>query len=81
MCHVEIRSKVGADGVLTISLPLGLAEANREVRVVVEPSEHLASSSVAEWREFIGSMQGCISDPTFRRPDQGEYESRGEVFP
>jgi hypothetical protein len=37
MFHVEIKSRVGADGVLTVSVPLGLEEANREVRVIVTP--------------------------------------------
>ena len=37
MSYIEIKSRVGSDGVLTVSLPLGLEEANREVRVIVEP--------------------------------------------
>jgi hypothetical protein len=84
MCHVEIKSRVGADGVLIVSLPLGLSEANREVKVVVEPIDNSAMSlplSRAKWQDFIAGMAGCISDPTFRRPDQGEYERRNEVFP
>jgi hypothetical protein len=86
MGHVEIRSRVGADGVLTIALPLGLSEANREVRVVVEPADSSAAMSLSapkqeEWRQFVESMSGCITDSTFERPEQGEYERRGEVFP
>jgi hypothetical protein len=84
MCHVEIKSRVGADGVLTIALPLGLSEANREVRVVVEPADSSAASfppKQEEWRRLVKSMAGCISDPTFARPEQGEYERRGEAFP
>jgi hypothetical protein len=84
MCPVEIKSRVGADGVLTIVLPLGLSEANREVKVVVESAETSTSASPSnkeEWRRFVQSMAGCISDPTFERPQQGEYEQRGEAFP
>lgn len=84
MTHVEIRSRVGADGVLTVSLPLGPGEANREVRVVVEPAESVAKSAEdapEQWRDFIAATAGCIADPTFRRPEQGPYEQRGEVFP
>ena len=84
MTHVEIKSRVGADGVLTVTLPLGPEEANREVRVIVEPAGHCESSiapAPEEWRAFVNRMAGCISDPTFQRPDQGQYELRGEAFP
>ncbi len=83
MSTIEIKSRVGADGVLEISLPHGLGEANREVKVVVEPAETPSApcSNRKEWREFVYRMEGCISDPTFQRPDQGEYERRGEAFP
>jgi hypothetical protein len=84
MCLVEIKSRVGADGVLTISLPLGLREANREVKVVVESTDASAPSSPSnreDWKQFVKSMAGCISDPTFERPEQGESEQRGEAFP
>jgi hypothetical protein len=83
MTHVEIKSRVGADGVLTVTLPLGPEEANREVRVIVEPTGHCEStesSAPEDWHTFVNRMAGCISDPTFQRPDQGQYEQRGEVF-
>lgn len=77
MTHVEIRSRVGSDGVLTVSLPLGPGEANREVRVVVEPAESFGESAEdapEQWRDFIAATAGCIADPTFRRPEQGAFE-------
>jgi hypothetical protein len=84
MTHIEIRSRVGADGVLTIALPLGAADANREVKVTVEPvgvSSPSSPPSGNEWRDFVTAMAGCISDPTFQRPEQGKYERRSEAFP
>jgi hypothetical protein len=39
MTHIELRTKVGPDGVLTLTVPVGIAEANREVKVVVESVE------------------------------------------
>jgi hypothetical protein len=71
MSHVEITSRVGADGVLRIAVPFGPNEANREVRVTVEPAEVRAPSngpSREEWRDFVRGMAGCISDPTFQSP-------------
>jgi hypothetical protein len=84
MSHVEIVSRVDADGVLRLSLPFGLDEANREVKVIVEPTDlrgPLAHPNQEAWLEFVRTTAGCISDPTFQRPDQGEYEERSEVFP
>lgn len=84
MTHVEIKSRVGADGVLTVTVPLGPEEANREVRIVVEPAVRCESPDppIREgWRDFVNRMAGCISDPTFQRPDQGQYELRREAFP
>jgi hypothetical protein len=84
MTLVEIKSRVGSDGVLTVSVPLGPSEANREVKVTVEPTEISPSSLTAmqdNWHEFVKNMAGCISDPTFRRHEQGELEVRNEVFP
>jgi hypothetical protein len=83
MSHVEITSRVGPDGILRLAVPFGLSEANREVKVVVEPADSGTTNRPADqdWREFVKSMAGCISDPTFQRPDQGQYEQRNEAFP
>ena len=73
MSRVEIISKVGADGVLRLSLPLGIEEANREVKVIVESVDlqaPLLQPNQEEWREFVKDMAGCISDPTFQPLDQ-----------
>ncbi len=43
MTHMEFKSRVGADGVLKVALTLGQEEADREVRVIVEPMDALAS--------------------------------------
>jgi hypothetical protein len=69
MPHVEITSRVDADGVLRLSLPFGLDEANREVKVIVEPADlrgPLSQPNQEEWQAFVKSMAGCISDPTFQ---------------
>lgn len=82
MSHVEITSRVDADGILRICIPLGADEANREVKVVVEPtsvSEAMQPHDQQSWREFIQTMAGCVTDPTFDRPNQGEYEQRSNL--
>jgi len=84
MTPIQLRSRVGADGVLTLSVPVGISEANREVKITVEPVEPVAARpalSGEQWKQFIEETAGSINDLPFKRPEQGEYEERGEMFP
>ncbi len=77
MTHIEIRSKVGPDGILKVAVPVGMGEANREVRVTVESLEPTAAKpqlTPEQWKQFIEETAGSISDPTFKRQEQGEFE-------
>ena len=78
MTSIEVKSKVDASGVLNLSIPLGAAEANREVRVTVEPLDEVMSDE--RWRKFVNETAGSIPDPTFQRHPQGEFERRDELF-
>lgn len=70
MTRMVLKSRVGADGVLQLSIPVGPGEANREVQVTVESGPTAMSSE--EWRQWVEKMAGCITDPTFCRHEQGE---------
>ena len=74
MNRIVIRSKVGKDGVLDVKVPVGAADAEREVQVTVEPIP-AASLTQEEWRaavmETAGKWQGNLA-----RPEQGELEVR-----
>jgi hypothetical protein len=74
MNRIVVKSRVGGDGILQLSLPVGVAEADREVLITVEPVGP-AVPSPDEWRrrilETAGKWQG-----DFKRPEQGEYEWR-----
>lgn len=78
MALTELTTTVGADGVLTMSIPLGPQAALRPVRVIVEPESRLPATQ-QEWRDFIFAVAGSITDPTFQRPDQGVVEEREEL--
>jgi len=72
--------RVGADGVLR--LPLGEINAHKRVYVTVEilqPTPEAEAQERAERRRFIEEMAGKITDPTFERHLQGEYEQREEL--
>jgi hypothetical protein len=78
----ELTAQVGADGVLTLTVPLGREDANKTVRVVVETIEEAATAppmSQEEWERFVHGMAGRITDPTFDRQPQGQYEQRDQL--
>jgi hypothetical protein len=63
MTSIELRTRVGPDGVLTLTIPVGMSEANREVKVVVEPAEDRglkpATISREEWERFVARTAGA----------------------
>ena len=79
MTHIEIKSKVGPDGVLKVAVPVGMAEANREVKITVESLEQTAAKpqlSPERWKQFIHQTAGCWEGEPLVTPPQGEFESR-----
>jgi hypothetical protein len=78
MDRMVVKTRIGADGVLHVTVPVGAADANREVQVTVDPVGPSAMTQ-AEWRQFILGAAGSITDPSFVRHEQGEYERREEL--
>jgi len=74
MNRITLRSRIGADGVLHVSVPVGAAEANREVQITIEP-KGAASKTQQEYWDFLDATAG-VWQGDFERPDQGEYEER-----
>lgn len=70
-----VTVQVDADGVLT--LPLGEINANKFVRVTIESMP--LDTDREERLRFIQATAGSITDPTFVRHPQGEYEQRDEL--
>ena len=75
MTRTIVKSRVGADGVLAVEVPLGKAEANREVTVTIEPVSTKPAMTQEEWSAWVLSMAGTWQGD-FERPEQGEYEQR-----
>lgn len=50
MTRTMITSRDGADGILSVSIPLSLADANQEVRVTVESASPKPAMTQEEWR-------------------------------
>ncbi len=80
MNRMVLHSRVGSDGVLQISVPIGKDDADREVQVTIDPvTTSPPAMTQQEWRDFILATAGSISDPTFAHHGQGEYERREEL--
>ncbi|MGP0065961.1 MAG: hypothetical protein ACLQGP_20470 [Isosphaeraceae bacterium] len=81
MNTIELRTRVGPDGILTLSIPIGISEANQEVKVVVESAQHgvetSARTSREEWERFVGATAGRWKGE-LERPEQGEFEVRDQ---
>lgn len=78
MNRMILQSRVDPDGVLRLAVPIGAAEADQPVLLTIEPieSQPKAERTPQEWREWVLSTEGSVTDEDFRRHDQGEYEPR-----
>jgi hypothetical protein len=74
----ELATRVGADAVLTLAVPIGQNGANKTVRVIVETVDERPARPAmtrAEWADFVQRMAGRIVDPTFGRQPQGDSKA------
>jgi hypothetical protein len=78
MNRMVVHSRVGADGILHITVPIGKADADREVQVTIDPVRP-SPMTQEEWRNFVLTTAGSITDPSFVRHEQGQYERREEL--
>ena len=74
MSRTVVTSKVGADGVLHLTVPLTPADAGRDVQVTVESLPAHKQMTNAEWLEMMKSLGPWEGE--FERPPQGDYEVR-----
>jgi hypothetical protein len=74
MTRMTLNARVDADGVLRVAVPMGIKEADREVRLIVEPAAKPAMTQ-AEWAAWVDSMAGTWQGD-FERPPQGELQER-----
>jgi hypothetical protein len=74
MTRVIVHSKVDADGILRLAVPLGSGEADREMQVTIEssaPQESVGENYHAWLDSVAGRWQG-----EFERLPPGTFESR-----
>jgi hypothetical protein len=78
MKRVVVPSRVNGDGILHLTVSIGKADAGQEVQVTIDPVPP-CSMTQEEWRAFVLSTAGSITDPSFVRHEQGAYERREEL--
>ncbi len=76
MNRIEIDANTDETGSIRIRLPS--APAHHPVHVVIEWSDPPDAGREA-MDAWIKATAGSITDPTFVRPPQGEYEKRDEI--
>ena len=72
--RVTVLSRVGADGVLNVSVPVGLSEANRPVQVIIEPAA-TQTNGTADYEAWLDGLAGRWQGD-FTRGDEGNFETR-----
>ena len=80
MNSMKLRSRVGADGVLNLKVPVGVTNAEVEVVVVFQLVERAQAPKTADERGwpagFFEQTAGAWAGEPLVRGDQGEYEER-----
>jgi hypothetical protein len=77
MHTLQFHFRVGADGVLNFTLPLGPGEANSDVLVTIQVAdERFQPISPMPWQEFLDETYGSCAELELDRGPQGEYETR-----
>ena len=74
MNRMVVKSRVGSDGILHLTLPVGVEEADKEVQVTVEPITR-STMTQEEWQTLVRSTAG-VWQGEFERPEEGELEER-----
>jgi hypothetical protein len=79
---IQYHSRVGDDGVLSMEIHLGRAEAKKEVVVTIRPlaaGQAAASENPLDWHEFVDNTYGSCAGLGLERPEQGQFEQREAI--
>ena len=83
MQSITLNSRVGQDGVLKISVPLGLPGVEMEVMIIIQPVAQPRPPELPDglgWPPaFFEHTFGCLRHESLVREPQGEYEIRDEL--
>jgi hypothetical protein len=71
MKAIQVESQVGDDGVLSLQVPLGPAEARSRVIVTIAPFPSTTSTALGQhdWHEFISRTYGSCAGLGLEEPE------------
>jgi hypothetical protein len=77
---IQTRSHVGSDGLLRLTLPVDVTDADLDVTVVVRrvTAEGSTQMTDEQWETFIKETAGAWQGDPLARADQGEFEKRDD---
>jgi hypothetical protein len=83
LVHFQLKTRVGADGILSLQVPTGFQETEVEVVIVLEPIRKPDAAATPEalgWPPgfFEETFGSCQDDPLTRLP-QGEADIREPI--
>ncbi|MFO0976107.1 MAG: hypothetical protein U0996_06885 [Planctomycetaceae bacterium] len=74
MDRLVLTSKVDGDGALRLNLHLGMAQANLEFRVTVEPVAARKAMSATEWEAWVEGMAGSLQGDGFLNSGKDDHD-------
>ena len=77
---ITLHSRVGADGLLRLQVPVNLTNTDLEVVLIVQPVAP-AGQELGWPPGFFERTYGSFRDQPLVREAQGEYETRDELDP
>ena len=79
MQSIRVLEKTGKDGMLSLRIPLGKADVEYDVIVVVQPTMAVNRPEERGWPPGYFDLAGSIDDESFVRPPQGELPKALEL--
>lgn len=81
MQTVSLHTHVGPDGVLRLRFPVGLANVDLDVIVIMQPSAAPSEGNhLNGWPPgFFEETYGCLAEEPLERPPQGTFEVREAI--
>jgi hypothetical protein len=80
MRSIHLKSHVGPDGTLKLSVPTDLSDTEVEIVVILNPIETPAAAGDSKWpADFFETTFGACEDDPLVRPPQGEFEVRETI--
>jgi hypothetical protein len=76
MSTIHTRSHIGPDGLLHLTLPAEVTDAEVDVTVIMQPVAAKIPMSGQQWRDFVREAAGAWQGGELVRPEQGAFEVR-----